>query len=861
MDDRNGADFGTSPRVETTLADDLFRLAAEAAPGGVLIVSPAGTIVFVNRTLEQQFGYHQHELLGQPVEILLVEALQSIHRGHRLEYSSHPETRSMGAAGELFGRRKDGSQIPIEIGLNAIHTGEGLFVVAFVADVSERRRAGEARERDLHDRIAFERLVGDLSATFVNLKAEHVDAAIAEALRRICEVLDLDRSTLFEASDDTGDLVLTHHWSRLPHPQPPVRFLLQEFFPWTFARLRAGELACFSSLDEIPDPRERETVRHFGTQSRVAFPLSVSGRLIAGIAFASMQKERTWPEETLSRLQLLAQVFAAAIARKQADIALRTSEERFRRLADAAPVLIWVSGPDRLCTWFNRQWLDFVGQTMAHELGNGWAQGVHPDDLDACLETYTAAFDAHRPFAMEYRLRRHDGAWRWIRDTGAPNYAADGTFAGYLGSCLDVTDMKEATLRLEKALAEVTRAEDDTRRAYDELRDTQQSAMEQERLRVLGQMASGIAHDINNALTPVSLYTEVLLESEPGLSDEAREYLRTIQRAADDVGQTLDRLRQFSRRHGPALTLAPVDLNAIAADVRSLTRARWHDIPLSRGTVIEVRLDLSPDLPTVIGVESEIREALTNLVFNAVDAMPSGGTLTLRTRVASAEAADGGATPTVQFEVADTGLGMSEETRRRCFEPFFTTKGERGTGLGLAMVYGIARRHRAAIDIDSVVGTGTTVRLDFPVQPSRLVGPVPTVESAPVSLRLRILVIDDDPVFTKSLRDILERDGHVVVTAAGGGQGIAAFDEAVGGGDRFDVVVTDLGMPHVDGGQVAAAIKGSSPSTPVILLTGWGRQLMESDDVPHVDRVLTKPPKLNELRSTLAWAASPGNRR
>jgi CheY-like chemotaxis protein len=222
--------------------------------------------------------------------------------------------------------------------------------------------------------------------------------------------------------------------------------------------------------------------------------------------------------------------------------------------------------------------------------------------------------------------------------------------------------------------------------------------------------------------------------------------------------------------------------------------------------------------------------------------------LTLRAHAAGVR----GNTSYVAVEVADTGSGMSETTRRRCLDPFFTTKGERGTGLGLAMVYGIAQRHNAEIEIASELGQGTTMRLLFPVASAAQIGLGGDAESSPVLTRLRILVVDDDPLILKSLRDALETDGHLITTANGGKEGIETFERSIAAGEAFAVVITDLGMPYVDGRKVSAAVKACSPHTPVVLLTGWGQRLTEQGDVPpHVDRVLNKPPKLRELRVAL----------
>jgi CheY-like chemotaxis protein/anti-sigma regulatory factor (Ser/Thr protein kinase) len=285
--------------------------------------------------------------------------------------------------------------------------------------------------------------------------------------------------------------------------------------------------------------------------------------------------------------------------------------------------------------------------------------------------------------------------------------------------------------------------------------------------------------------------------------------------------------------------------------VLELTRARWIDIPQKRGIVIQLQPDLATELPAVAGIESEIREALTNLVFNAVDAMPDGGTLTIRTIAVQGPSDQ----RQVCVEVSDTGVGMDDETRRRCLEPFFTTKGERGTGLGLAMVYGVTQRHNAQIDMESAPGKGTKVRLRFPVQVStngHALKPAPTATPA----RQRILIVDDDPLLIKSLRDTLEADGHTVTAANGGQEGIDIFQAAEDRREPFAVVITDLGMPYIDGRKVASAVKSARSSAPVVLLTGWGQRLVAEGDVPeHVDRVLSKPPKLRELRAALADVA------
>jgi PAS domain S-box-containing protein len=380
--------------------------------------------------------------------------------------------------------------------------------------------------------------------------------------------------------------------------------------------------------------------------------------------------------------------------------------------------------------------------------------------------------------------------------------------------------------------------------AYEDLRQTQQAVMRQEKLRVLGQMASGIAHDINNALSPASLYVESLIERVSGEA-ETKEYLKIIQRAIDGVAQTVARMKDFYSERDPQLAHVPVSLNQAVEQVTELTRARWTAMPQESGHVIQVKSDLDSALPSIAGNASEIRDAITNLILNAADAMSEGGLLTIRTRAVGPDS--------VQLEVTDTGVGMDEATRSRCLELFFSTKGARGTGLGLAMVYGTVERHGGEIEIESTPGAGTTVRLIFPVASASCdsTGTIPALIRPPHSLR--ILVVDDDPIILKSLLDMFERDGHVVETADGGQRGIDAFRAAEARSEAFAVVVTDLGMPYVDGRTVAEAVKADCPLTPVILLTGWGHRILAENDTPaNVDRVLSKPPKLAILRAALA---------
>ena len=389
-------------------------------------------------------------------------------------------------------------------------------------------------------------------------------------------------------------------------------------------------------------------------------------------------------------------------------------------------------------------------------------------------------------------------------------------------------------------------------KAYDELRQTQQAAMQQARLKALGQMASGIAHDINNALSPIAGYAELIRMEEPGLREDSKQFLQYIKTASKDIAHIVARLRDFYRPRAARESLLALNLNHVVKQVVDMTRPRWRDIPQGRGIMIEMRMDLDPHPPKFAGIESEIREALVNLVLNAVDALPAGGFITVRTRVIRPE----GEKPDAAFthavlEISDTGVGMDEETGKHCLEPFFTTKGKRGTGLGLAMVYGVMERHEGKIEIDSKPGKGTTLRLIFPVR-QLTAKAAPKLEDYRPPGPFRILFIDDEPALRHLMRKILTRDGHQVEAPDGGRAGVEAFRVARERKEPFDVVITDLGMPYMDGHEVAAAVKHESPGTPVVMLTGWGAFMKDDGTLPaHVDGVLSKPPHIHEIRNML----------
>ena len=390
-----------------------------------------------------------------------------------------------------------------------------------------------------------------------------------------------------------------------------------------------------------------------------------------------------------------------------------------------------------------------------------------------------------------------------------------------------------------------------------QLRRTQEQVSRQERLNALGQMASGIAHDFNNALVPIAGYTDILLDHPDQLQDTQKTLrcLRLIQTGVRDAASVVSRLREFYRRRKDSEKFLPVELSQMVEQVIDLTRPKWRDEALARGCTIEMRAELQP-VPSVLGSASELREMLTNLIFNALDAMPKGGTITIKTLRAhpapeTGGDRSGGQSERVSLEVSDTGIGMTEETRQRCLEPFFSTKGERGSGLGLPMVYGTVKRHRGTLDLNSAVGAGTRVTLCFPAE-SATATEAPRRSALPAR-SLDVLVVEDEPMARDVMAQYLSHEGHRVKTASNGHQGLEQFKAG-----HFDVVLTDHAMPGLNGGELAGLIKALAPTVPVILATGFGDILEATDGQPAgVDLILTKPVSMAVLRETLAELTAP----
>ncbi len=397
----------------------------------------------------------------------------------------------------------------------------------------------------------------------------------------------------------------------------------------------------------------------------------------------------------------------------------------------------------------------------------------------------------------------------------------------------------------------------ETRKAYEDLRAAQDQLVHIEKFRALGEMAGGVAHDFNNLLS-VILGRAQLLRMKTA-DPELRRDLQVIEGAAQDGAATVRRLLGFARAR-PEAQYAPVALATLLEEVLEVTRPRWKDAAQARGAPIEALLALEP-VPPVLGDAAELREALLNLIFNAVDAMPQGGRLTLGARLVPPPAAGGPGTRTrgslagapgeptecVEVFVRDTGVGMTEEVRARAFEPFFTTKGAKGSGLGLAMIYGIVARHGGEALLDSHEGTGTTVTLRLPATAQVAEDPQGAVRP-PAARASRLVVVDDDERVKGALAELLCSQGHRVQAFTDPREALVHLAQ-----EPADVLFTDLGMPGMLGWEVARRARELWPDLPVVLVTGWGDQIdPEQVGQLHVTAVVKKPFRAEEVLRLVA---------
>jgi PAS domain S-box-containing protein len=543
----------------------------------------------------------------------------------------------------------------------------------------------------------------------------------------------------------------------------------------------------------------------------------------------------------------------------QAEAALRESEARFRRTADTAPALLWVTDAQNRCIYLSRSWYEFTGQTPEEAEGFGWLDAAHPDDRARASATFMAAAERREPFRLEYRLLRRDGSYRWAIDAGRPHFAETAEYLGYVGSVIDIHERKEAEAALGRHRAELEQLVE-TRtaallREVEERRRAEEALRQGEKLQAIGQLTGGIAHDFNNIMQVVTSGAALL--QMPHL-DEAKRLaiLDGLKKAGRNAKELTDRLLSFARKQ----TLQPeaFDLNARLQGMSELLR---HTL----GSRIEVRIDFATDLAMAMADPSQLEVAVLNLAANARDAMmPEGGTLILTSRTVQLGATtERSAGAYVALAISDTGQGMPPAVMARAFEPFFTTKGpEKGTGLGLAQVHGFAKQSGGDIEIASTPGKGTTITLLLPCATPDMRGAAParaqtTGGAVQRAAGKTVLVVDDNGEVATFAASMLEGLGYSTRIAANAAAALAVLE----GGGPVDAVFSDVVMPgEMDGIAFARMVRRRHPGIALVLATGYSEAMGQAGNRALAE-VLGKPYRLHDLALALERALAAAERR
>ncbi len=660
-------------------------------------------------------------------------------------------------------------------------------------------------------------LCGGLIVVLVEALRRAVRSGLAAEERfRSAQEVSLDAFVILEPIRETGQMV---------------------DFRWTYANPMADSMrpAGVSTLlgrrvlEVFPDATGRDMVERFLRLLETGGPDDIDVRRV-------IDGDERWVRSSGVRLGGdIAVTFRDVTQERAAAAALRSSEELFRGVANSAPVLIWATSAKGEPDWFNQAWLDFRGRTLAQELAGDWFDGMHPEDRTAAIAVADAAARQRETFQVAFRLRRADGTWRWINSVGAPRFDASGAYAGHIGSSFDFTETVEARRDLEERVAERTAALEasmaQTAAAHAALAQAQ-------RLETVGRLTGGVAHDFNNLLTVIVGGLDMILRK-PG--DTARvTRLGEAALAAGRRGERLTRqLLAFSRNQ--ELKLEVVDVAALLDQAEPLLRRA-----VGEAIALEVRQE---DAGNVRADAAQFEAALLNLVVNAADATPAGGQIRIAVAPAvlkAGEVSDAAAGDYVRVAVSDTGTGMAPDVLDHVFEPFFTTKEVgKGTGLGLAQVYGFLRQCGGGVRIDSVEGQGTTVALYLPAT-DEYAAPA-TANVSPVTTRLdgaHILLVEDDPGVREIAGGQLRDLGGVVTTAENG----AAALEVLKSGAAFDLLMTDIIMPGgVSGVELARAASAARPDLAVLLTTGYAGDHVARAPADLPWPVLRKPFQVDQL--------------
>lgn len=704
---------------------------------------------------------------------------------------------------------------------------------------------------EVNYRLSYERLANEVISSFVEMRSAEIDATVTKALKSVGQFAEVEHSFVCLFSTDGTIVERTHHWSALV-----TRFAPGSFFdrvsvaqlPWFIEKIKRNCIVSFTNHDELAaaSVSERAYFSSTDVNALITVPLQRRGKVIGFLGFSSPRKIRSWTKEDVELLQLMGRLFVTAIERRFSEDARRESEVRFRTVVESLSDGVLVLDSENKLEFVNEKFISITGYSASElALEQPFSKMLDAEDAERIaleIESFSrqASDSAVREFRMQ--VRRADGENRWMTIAAAPFRLATGALRGTVAAFRDVTDQQALEEQLKHA----------------------------QKMEAVGRLAGGVAHDFNNVLTAVLGYSGLLLNRLPKDHPNRHEILQ-IRKASEQAGGLVTQLLTFSRKQ--AHTPKVLSLNTIITETLPM---------LSRllGENIELTPDLDEFLCRVKIDPSQFQQILLNLVINARDAMPGGGTLTVQTSTARIPSEGRSSLPGVpagdyaMLLISDTGSGMTQNVKEHLFEPFFTTKEQgKGTGLGLATVYGNVQSSGGFISVQSELGRGSSFRILFPrVADKADFQPLKNSQEALRTGSETILLVEDEESVRNLLSEVLEMSGYRVLQASHGREAVRCsrkFEEPI------HLLVTDVVMPHMGGRETAERICRFRKETKVLVISGYlnegspppqfGNQpckLLEKPFTPYdfslaVREALDAPTRLSSKDFSLQGAVAP----
>ena len=780
-------------------------MVASRTHNAVVIIDSKKKIDWVNEGFTRVTGYGSDEVIGREAGPFFLGPETD---PATLEFVREGVWSGRNCRVEMLFHGKSGRRFLAEVEAQPIfdESGKVARIIGIMSDITDRRRSEG-------------RLAVQYAATNVLARASSLDEAIPELLRAIGENLGVDVAEFWTWQPSSNVLHLAEFWTSSPRVEAEfaIPSLAITFGPGDGLPGRIWAHARPAWIDDLPADAHFVRVSlagAVGLRHAFGFPIIANSVVIGVVVLLALDSQPT--DDALLRVMgALGVQIGQFVERWRGELALRESEARFRTLADGAPVMIWLGDPDGRRTWFSKGWLDFTGETIERQLGQGWTGHVHPDDLDRLLAISDTASEARREYQIEYRLRRADGEYRWILGKGVPRAFNGGEFGGLIGCCLDISEVRNA-------------------------REAAESAN-----RAKSEFLANMSHEIRTPMNGILGMTELALETP--LSDRQREYIEQVKSSADSLLSVINDILDFSKIEAGKLSLDRVDFglrDSLEDTMKTLAR-RAH------AKNLELACRIAPEVPDALfGDPGRLRQVVVNLVGNAIKFTGSGEVVvTVEIDLLSEDWA------VLRFSVADTGIGIPAEKRESIFEPFeqadgSTTRHYGGTGLGLAISGKLVAMMEGRIWVEGAVGVGSTfhftARFGLGVESPRHSG---SDGPSPIT-GLRVLVVDDNRTNRRILEEVLTNWSANPSTACDGPSALEALRRAEAAGRPFSMALIDGMMPGMDGFELAERIRamGVSSQPLMIMLTSSGLSGESERALSRgISGYLTKPVRQSEL--------------